>query len=129
MYHHDIVYFCPGRPPLYYAIEFQIESLIGMLKPTKQDIDKLICGVSALHVAARCGAYSIAQNLLDDGASVDLRSAKDPKRTTSMMTPLHFAAECGRSDVIELLLRRGASPMPQTNLERPHSPERQDRDL
>lgn len=110
MYHHDIVYFCRSRPPLHYAIEFQIESLVNLLRPAKQDIDKLICGVSALHVAARCGAYSIVQSLLEDGASVDLRSAKDPKGMTSMMTPMHFAAEGGRAEVIKLLLRHGASP-------------------
>jgi hypothetical protein len=110
MYHHDIFYYCPGRPPLHYAIEWKVESLITLLKPPKLEINNLIYGVSSLHVAARCGAYSVVQKLLDEGASVDLRTAKDPTGMTSLMTPLHFAAEGGHADVIKLLLQHGASP-------------------
>jgi hypothetical protein len=31
MYHHDIKYYCPSRPPLYYAIEFRINALVLLL--------------------------------------------------------------------------------------------------
>ncbi|KAH7395500.1 ankyrin repeat protein, partial [Cadophora sp. MPI-SDFR-AT-0126] len=68
------------------------------------------CGVSALHLAARCGDYSVVERLIKDGASVDLRTAQDPKRTTSLMTPLHFAAEGGHANIVKLLIHHGASP-------------------
>jgi hypothetical protein len=110
MYHHDIVYYCPGRPPIHYAIEFRIQSLVDLLRPMKEQVNELICGVSALHVAARCGAYTTVEALLKDGATVDLRTAKDPTGMTSLMTPLHFAAEGGHSKIIKLLLGHGASP-------------------
>jgi hypothetical protein len=76
----------------------------------KEQVNELICGVSALHVAARCGAYTTVEALLKDGATVDLRTAKDPTGMTSLMTPLHFAAEGGHSKIIKLLLGHGASP-------------------
>jgi len=110
MYHHDIVYYCPERPPLYYSIEFQIESLVSFLLPSHEDVDFIACGVAPLHVAARCGALKTVRKLLEIGASVDVRSSKDPKGMTSMMTPLHFAAEGGHPEVIQLLLDHGASP-------------------
>jgi hypothetical protein len=110
MYHHDIYYYCPGRPPLHYAIEFRIWSLVEHLMPPKEKINDLVCGVSTLHVAARCGAYSVVESLIKDGASVSLRTAQDPKGMTSLMTPLHFAAEGGHSNIVKLLIDHGASP-------------------
>jgi len=110
MYHHDVVYYCPGRHPLYYAIELQLDSLVSLLLPVNGQVDILVRGVSPLHVAARCGAIKTARKLLDLGASVDFRSSKDPEGITSLMTALHFAAEGGHADVIQLLLQYGASP-------------------
>lgn len=110
MYHHDIVYFSPGRPPLYYAIEMHVDCLVSILLPIAEDVNSIACDVALLHVAARCGALKTVQKLVDIGASVDVRSSKDPKGTTAMMTPLHFAAEGGHPEVIQLLLDHGASP-------------------
>jgi hypothetical protein len=110
MYHHDIVYYCPGRPPLHYAIEFNIQRLVSKLLPPNESVDKLARGVSPLHVAARCGALETVHNLLALGASIDIRSAPDRRKMTAEMTPLHFAAEGGHTQVIQLLLEHGASP-------------------
>jgi hypothetical protein len=110
MYHRDVVYYCPGRPPLYYAIDFRIDSLVSLVLLPPDEIDTLSCGVSALHVAARAGAISTVRKLLDLGASVHLRSACDPLKMTSLMTAMHLAAEGGHADVLQLLLEHGASP-------------------
>jgi hypothetical protein len=106
MYHHDIKYYCPGRPPLYYAIEFRIDALVSLLLPPKDELDTLIHGTSTLHVAARSGALSTVRELLRRGASIELKSGGEAKS----MTALHFAAEGGHADVIRLLLALGASP-------------------
>jgi hypothetical protein len=106
MYHRDVAWSCPGRPPLFYAIEFKIDSLVSLLLPEKHDIDTLIGDQTALHVAARCGAISTVRELLRRGASLELKSGPESK----VMTPLHFAAEGGHADVITLLLKLGASP-------------------
>jgi len=62
--------------------------------------------MAALHVAAKCGNIDICTMLLNQGASLELKSGQSAKE----MTPLHFAAEGGHSKVIKLLLDRGASP-------------------
>jgi len=110
MYHRDIVYYCPFRPPLYYAIEFGIDALVSLLLQGYEHMDFLANGVAPLHVAARCGALDVVQKLLDLGASVNFRSSKDSKGMTSLMTPLHFSAEGGHPDVTKLLLDNGADP-------------------
>jgi hypothetical protein len=110
MYHRDIIYYCPGRPPLHYAIDFKIDNLVSLVLPPPDEIYMLSCGVSALHVAARAGAISTVGKLLDLGASVHYRSAQDPLKMTSLMTAMHFAAEGGHADVLQLLLEHGASP-------------------
>ena len=106
MYHRDVVWYCPGRPPLFYAIEFKIDILVSLLLLEKDEIDALICDQTALHVAARCGAINTVRELLRRGASLELKSGPESK----IMTPLHFAAEGGHVDVIALLLKLGASP-------------------
>jgi hypothetical protein len=110
MYHRDTVYYCSFRPPLYYAIEFRIRSLVSILLEKCDSVNFLASGIAPLHVAARCGALEVVQRLLDLGASVNFRSSKDPQRMTSSMTPLHFAAEGGHPDVTKLLLDFGADP-------------------
>jgi hypothetical protein len=110
MYHRDVVYYCPGRRPLHYAIDFLIDSLVSLVLLPPDKIDTLTCGVSALHVAARAGAISTVRKFLDLGASVHLKSARDPLKMTSLMTAMHFAAEGGHEDVLQLLLEHGASP-------------------
>lgn len=110
MYHHDVVYYCPGRPPLYYAIEFRLDVLAAVLLPDKNNINVSLYGMTALHVAARCGSLYMIEKLLELGAEVDIRTAKDPYGLTSLMTPLHYAAEGGHIRAIKLLLKYGASP-------------------
>jgi hypothetical protein len=110
MYHRNAIYFCPNRPPLYYAIEFKIESLISLLFPLEEDLDKLHCSLSPLHVASRCGALKTTLDLLCRGASVDLKDGYDDHGATA----LHYAAEGGHANVIQLLLTSGASPHAKT---------------
>jgi len=110
MYHHDIQYYCKGRPPLYYAIDFGLPFLIKALLPEKDQVDTLHNGIAALHETARCGDLYTALTLLDFGASVELKSSSRAKS----MTALHFAAEWGHAPMIQLLLDRGASPHAQS---------------
>lgn len=106
MYHHDIQHYCDGRPPLHYAIEFGLHSITRTLLPRKENFDDLYNGISALHQAAKCGDITTCTTLLDQGASLELKSDSNYKS----MTALHFAAEGGHTAVIKLLLARDASP-------------------
>jgi ankyrin repeat protein len=106
MYHHDTIWYCGGRSPLFYAIEFKIDNLVSLLLPEKENLDTLVLGHAPLHVASRCGALSTVRELIRRGASLELRSLPEAKN----MTALHFAAEGGHADVVSLLLKLGASP-------------------
>jgi len=106
MYHHNIQHYCQGRPPLHYAIEFKIPSIVELLLPKGHEVDTLHHGMAALHEAARWGDISTCTTLLDRGASVKLKSSPE----TRSMTALHFAAEGGHSAMIQMLLARGADP-------------------
>ncbi|RFU27044.1 hypothetical protein B7463_g9317, partial [Scytalidium lignicola] len=102
MYHHDITFYCANRPPLFYAIDFRINSLVQMLIPNNVDI--LINDMAPLHVAARCGNLEVVEMLLDRGALIHLNSGREART----MSALHFAAEGGHTDVVHFLLSRGA---------------------
>jgi ankyrin repeat protein len=104
MYHRDIRYYCKDRPPLHYAIEFRIDSLVSMLLPHKDKIDDLVGGKSLLHVAARCGALTTIKQLISLGADVNRSSGAEEK----CMTVLHFAAEGGHAEALKLLIKHGA---------------------
>jgi len=112
MYHHDVVWYCHGRPPIFYTIEFRLDSLVKVLLPSNTDLDRMPEKSSMkwpqtpLHVAARCGALSIVQDLVRRGASLELKSGEAARS----MTALHFAAEGGHAEVIKFLLASGASP-------------------
>jgi hypothetical protein len=113
MYHHDVIWYCHNRPPLFYAIDFKIDSLVKLLLPKDADLDKMPpespngnWPQTPLHVAARCGALEIVQLLIQRGASIEIKSGP----TARSLTPLHFAAEGGHADVIKFLLESGASP-------------------
>lgn len=112
MYHHDVIWYCQNRPALFYAIDFRIDSLVKLLLPSDGDLDKIPDKAhedwpqTPLHVAARCGALSIVQDLVRRGASIEIKSG--PKARS--LTPLHFAAEGGHAEVIKFLLECGASP-------------------
>lgn len=113
MYHHDVIWYCHNRPALFYAIDFKIDRLVKLLLPSDADVDRMpskkVHGnwpQTALHVAARCGALSIVQDLVRRGASTELKSGPAARS----MTALHFAAEGGHAEVIKFLLESGASP-------------------
>ena len=56
-----------------------------------------------LHQAARRGYFSVAQALLDHGASIEARDAKRE-------TPLRRAVNCRQIEIVRLLVRHGADP-------------------
>jgi len=58
---------------------------------------------TALHQAARRGCVSVAQALLDHGATIDARDAK-------YQTPLRRAVNCRQLQIVRLLVRHGADP-------------------
>ncbi len=58
---------------------------------------------TALHQAARRGYVSVAQALLDRGATIDARDAKKE-------TPLRRAVNCRQIEIVRLLVQYGADP-------------------
>jgi hemoglobin len=56
-----------------------------------------------LHQASRRGYVSVAQALLDHGATIDARDAKG-------QTPLRRAVNCRQVQIVRLLVRHGADP-------------------
>jgi len=58
---------------------------------------------SALYQAALRGYVSVAQALLDHGATIDAHDAKKE-------TPLRRAVNCRRIEIVRLLVRHGADP-------------------
>jgi hypothetical protein len=56
-----------------------------------------------LHQAARRGDVQVAQALLDHGATIDARDAKQ-------QTPLRRAVNCRQVQIVRLLVRHGADP-------------------
>jgi protein phosphatase 1 regulatory subunit 16A len=57
-----------------------------------------------LHQASRRGYVSVAQALLDNGATIDARDAKE-------QTPLRRAVNCRQLQIVRLLVRHGADPL------------------
>jgi hypothetical protein len=105
MYHHDCVFYCRGRPPLHYAIEFQLDSVVSLLLPPTNHVNSFVFGHTALHVAAKHGSLKCVTELLSRGAEIDLKSENYQRRKTA----LHYAAEAGHIEVIRFLLESGAS--------------------
>ncbi|XP_055308409.1 uncharacterized protein LOC129572470, partial [Sitodiplosis mosellana] len=64
--------------------------------------EKDIYGKAALHDAAQTGNVKEAQELIDDGAEVNIEN-------NSKDTPLHLAAFNDQKNVAELLLSKGAN--------------------
>jgi hypothetical protein len=58
---------------------------------------------TALHQASRRGYVSVAQALLDHGATIDARDAKG-------QTPLRRAVNCRQLQIVRLLVQHGADP-------------------
>ncbi len=61
-------------------------------------------GITPLEDACLKGSYSVAQMLLDNGASLNATNR------ISGETALYVAASFGNNDVVQLLLQRGADP-------------------
>ena len=57
-----------------------------------------------LHQAARRGYVSVAEALLDRGATIDARDAKG-------QTPLRRAVNCRQLQIVRLLVQHGADPL------------------
>lgn len=70
--------------------------------------------VTALHLAAHCGADDIARTLLDDAAADIGANATGPRGDRRRRTPLHLAVLSASYDdtrhMVRLLLSRGADP-------------------
>lgn len=107
MYHQDVKYYCPGRQPICYAIDFQLDDLMRLLLPPDNQLNDLIVGQTLLQIAASSGSLNTIEELIRRGAIVDqigsYRIAKYAK------TPLRIATENGHYDAVKLLIQHGAS--------------------
>ncbi|KAM5369404.1 hypothetical protein ACJZ2D_009018 [Fusarium nematophilum] len=97
-----------SRSPLQRAVEIgSLEIVDSLLRADpKADINvppSFMMGVTALQVAAIKGYLGLAKKLLDLGARVNARGARECGRTA-----LEGAAEHGRLDMIQLLVHHGA---------------------
>ena len=109
--------YCPGRPPLYYAIDFEMGNPVEILIKKPTDINMLVQERLPLHFAARCGALSIVKLLILHEVNFNLPSSRDTKSITS----LHFAAEGGYEQIIKLVLNHNALCSLGTPLNQRHS--------
>ena len=89
-----------GHTPLYRASTGDVARVLLEAGATV-DITSGPTRGTALHQAARRGAVSIAQALLDHGAVIEARDAKGE-------TPLRRAVNCRQIEMVRLLVRRGA---------------------
>ena len=91
-----------GHTPLYRA---STEDVARMLLAASATVD-VTSGPTrgtALHQASRWGHVSVAQALLDHGATIDAQDAKG-------QTPLRRAVNCRQLEIVRLLVRHGADP-------------------
>jgi truncated hemoglobin YjbI len=91
-----------GHTPLYRASTGDVAHVLLAAGATA-DITSGPTRGTALHQAARRGCASVAEALLDHGASMDARDAKG-------QTPLRRAVNCRQLPIVRLLVRRGADP-------------------
>src|SRR5262245_3718256 len=91
-----------GHTPLYRAATGEVARVLLSAGATA-DITSGPTRGTPLHQAARHGNVSVAQALLDHGATIDARDAKGE-------TPLRRAVNCRQVEVVRLLVRRGADP-------------------
>lgn len=112
-YRRNATTYSKSRPPLYYAIEFQVNHLVDVLLPLEpEEIDRLHDdGLSALHMASIHGVLSTVLRLLHAGATVDLK----PGMEFNGRTALHFAAEKGDTAVVRALLEVGKASVHATS--------------
>ena len=91
-----------GHTPLYRASTGDVARVLLAAGATV-DVTSGPTRGTPLHQAARRGYVSVAQALLDHGATVDARDAKE-------QTPLRRAGNCRQLQIVHLLVRRGADP-------------------
>jgi ankyrin repeat protein len=91
-----------GHTPLYRASTGDVARVLLAAGATA-DVASGPTGGTALHQAARRGYVSVAQALLDHGATIDARDAKK-------QTPLRRAVNCRQLQIVRLLVRHGADP-------------------
>ena len=91
-----------GHTPLYRASTGDVARVLLAAGATV-DIASGPTRGTALHQAARRGDVSVAQALLDHGATIDARDAKG-------QTPLRRAVNCRQLQIVRLLVRHGADP-------------------
>jgi hemoglobin len=91
-----------GHTPLYRASTGDV-TLVLLAAGAMVDVASGPTRGTALHQAARRGYVSVAQALLDYGATIDARDAKE-------QTPLRRAVNCRQIQIAQLLVRHGADP-------------------
>jgi truncated hemoglobin YjbI len=91
-----------GHAPLYRASTGDVARVL-LAAGASADVASGPTRGTALHQAARRGYVSVAEALLDHGATADARDAKG-------QTPLRRAVNCRQLQIIRLLVRRGADP-------------------
>ena len=91
-----------GHTPLYRAWTGDVAGVLLAAGATA-DVASGPTRGTPLHQAARRGYVSVAQALLDHGATVDTRDAK-------RQTPLRRAVNCRQIEIVRLLIRHGADP-------------------
>jgi ankyrin repeat protein len=91
-----------GHTPLYRASTGDVARVLLAAGATA-DVASGPTRGTALHQAARRDNISVAQALLDHGATIDARDAKG-------QTPLRRAVNCRQLEIVRLLVRHGADP-------------------
>lgn len=89
-----------GHRPLYRAATGDVACILLSAGATPDAVSGPTGG-TALHQAARHGKVSVAEALLDHGATIDMPDAKGH-------TPLRRAVNCRQMEVVRLLVRGGA---------------------
>jgi len=91
-----------GHTPLYRASTGEVARVLLAAGATV-DVTSGPTQGTALHQASRRGYVSVAEALLDHGASIDAQDAKGH-------TPLRRAVNCRQLEIVRLLIRQGADP-------------------
>jgi truncated hemoglobin YjbI len=91
-----------GHTPLYRASTGDVARVL-LAAGANADVTSGPTQGTPLHQAARRGAVSVAQALLDHGATVNARDGKG-------QTPLRRAVNCRQTELVRLLVRGGADP-------------------
>jgi hypothetical protein len=91
-----------GHTPLYRASTGDVARVL-LAAGAAADVASGPTRGTPLHQAARRGHLSVAQALLEHGATIDARDAKE-------QTPLRRAVNCRQLPIVRLLVRHGADP-------------------